>query len=249
MAELKDTAEAEALAAAQAAQLEAATASIVGGEPEAPTPEQTTEEPEAAPEAEEETPSVEESLFPGLPEDLAALTADEPTDESFDFNPFTFDEGETETQPEEEAFNYYDEEAAQEAKKREAALKAEIKKREDALLNLKRKEWLEKDGPHFPLAPVEEIAKTATSRKDFARKANAAQAKMAPIVEKKLNEGLETFKKELESQWGKPMSGPGVPDQAFAAQEALEKARNSGNLTDVFKVLIDQQNLGFTKKD
>jgi hypothetical protein len=116
---------------------------------------------------------------------------------------------------------------------------------ESQALAIRRKNWVERDGKHFPfLRPQDlgEIAGRETSRRAFARAARAQNEKIkqiaGPIIQRELEQQKQQRTTELKAQWGKPVAGPGAITDVQRTNRELDEARAKGDLQAAVKALM-----------
>ncbi len=178
-----------------------------------------------------------------------AEAAEEADDEDEVEEEATYEEAEPE-QSETEA--EYDEEQLSEADRallaeRKARLTAEkrLAYAESQALAIKRKNWVERDGKHFPFLrelDLKELAGQVTSRRQFARAARAKNEQVkeiaAPIIQRELQKQKAQRKSDLKAQWGSPVAGPGALSDVQRTNRELDEARAKGDLQGAVKALL-----------
>lgn len=154
--------------------------------------------------------------------------------------------------PEDEWEEEADPEKARLARENEK-LRRKIEHQEKIARQRELKNWKAESKKLFKLITdeqLDEIGKSASSRRAFLRKAKATadsnKKLVAPFVEAAksvVNErGVEIEaekRQEAVKAWGKPTTGPsGVPSEAGVRQERLQRARRSGDFTEAVKALV-----------
>jgi hypothetical protein len=143
---------------------------------------------------------------------------------------------------------YVDEESERER----IALRKRNEYLERQLADSKSSQWKAEGAKFFPLAQhaLDDIAKTATSRRSFLRLAKAEHERILPHVQGYLAEAklaVDAESEEAKAQaregvavaWGTPLAGPEGGISETANQEArIERARQKGRLADVFAEMM-----------
>lgn len=175
------------------------------------------------------------NLNPSLPDDLVEFL-DEPD----------FDDEVTTSSVDEDEFVDPEELARQNAK-----LKKQLEYVERQKLEATQKAWSEEAKKIAPLSRPETIK--ANSRRAFLREARKQHEQnfelLAPHIEayKNARESLKSsiqaeIRAELSEAWGKPNLGggpSGAPLESVEAADKLDRARNSRNMTNVVKALME----------
>lgn len=123
---------------------------------------------------------------------------------------------------------------------------------EGQLVAKSKKGWVEEARRAYPdlarLLPGEIEAITATSRRAFMRAADATNTKYATVLGPTLakleaertaiaNGAVATAREEVANAWGRPAADT-LPPMAAAQAEALQKARDAGDLQGAIKALM-----------
>lgn len=184
---------------------------------------------------------------PKLSPDLESLLEDDPPD----FDAEARAEVAAEQQQAEDAGEYYDGDPDSSAR-----LKALEKRNaflEGRLVETNRSKWVAENARAYPL--LAEYAKDelnkiqATSRRGFAREAKAANDRIAAIakplldsITARLAEDRDKATTEARSavaaSWGEPALDPAATGVSTAQLDAVKKARQTGDLSNVIKEMI-----------
>jgi hypothetical protein len=191
-------------------------------------------EPEVAPVA--EPPSID--FDPEVPDDVLELLED---DDDYDLPPAAT------TDDDDEPLAYEDELEKLRRENAKLAKKAAFADKQRA--ESQQAKWTAEANKFFPLSTPETIR--ADSRRGFLKAAREQHEaiknnpKVREFLEQKTREiaaeraaTMESARAEAQSAWGKPTAGPGlVPVQQGVDEEALQKARRSGNLQAVITAM------------